>query len=168
MELKGILEKIPDFIKKYRYVVLILIIGLILMAIPEKSNDSKSNNTSITETNNEMSVSDQLKDVLSNIDGAGCVEVMLTISSGEEIIYQTDQEISTSGESNSTRTDTITLTDSERNQVGLIKQINPPSYMGAIIVCQGADSAAVRLAIVEAVSKITGLSTDRICVLKMK
>lgn len=35
------------------------------------------------------------------------------------------------------------------------------------MVCQGADNAAVRLAIVEAVSKVTGLGANRISVLKM-
>lgn len=169
MELTGILKKIPEYIKKYRYVVLVLAIGLILMAIPEKSSASDSNSNVIASTtNNETSVSDQLRSVLSKIEGAGNIEVMLTVSAGEEIIYQTDQDISVSGESNSTRSDTVTLTDADRNQVGLIKQVNPPSYMGAIIVCQGADSPTVKLAIVEAVSKITGLSSDRICVLKMK
>ena len=64
--------------------------------------------------------------------------------------------------------DTVIITDSERNQNGLIHQINPPSYMGAIIVCQGADDPAVKLSITEAVSKITGLKTNRISVLRMK
>jgi hypothetical protein len=40
--------------------------------------------------------------------------------------------------------------------------------MGAIVVCQGADSPSVKLAITQAVAKITGLGTDEICVLKMK
>ena len=55
-----------------------------------------------------------------------------------------------------------------RKQTGLVQQVNPPTYLGAVIVCQGADSASVRLAIVEAVGSVTGLSTDKITVLKMK
>jgi len=49
-----------------------------------------------------------------------------------------------------------------------VQQVNPPTYLGAVIVCQGADSASVRLAIVSAVGSVTGLSTDKITVLKMK
>ena len=41
-------------------------------------------------------------------------------------------------------------------------------YTGAVILCQGADSATVRLQIVEAVSVYTGLSSNKIMVLKMK
>ena len=51
---------------------------------------------------------------------------------------------------------------------GLIRQINPPAYLGAIVVCQGADNNTVRLAIVEAVSRATGLGADKISVLKMR
>ena len=63
---------------------------------------------------------------------------------------------------------TVIVTDSQRCESGLIRQINPAAYKGAIVVCQGADSSAVRLAITQAVAKITGLGTDNICVLKMK
>jgi stage III sporulation protein AG len=40
--------------------------------------------------------------------------------------------------------------------------------MGAIVLCQGADVPSVRLAIVDAVSKVTGLVANQISVLKMK
>jgi len=92
------------------------------------------------------------------------VQVMLSIASGERTQYITNTDSSES----TTRTETVIITDSERNESGLIEQMNPPIYRGAVVVCQGADSAAVRLAITQAVAKITGLSTDNICVLKMK
>ena len=115
-----------------------------------------------------LSVSELLGDILSQIHGAGKVQVMLTVASGEETHFQTDIKQSNSEQTDSSQSDTVIITDADRNQAGLIKQINPPVYRGAIIVCQGADSASVRLAIVDAVAKVTGLSADRICVLKMK
>ena len=60
------------------------------------------------------------------------------------------------------------IVDADRKESGLIKQVNPQKYLGAIVVCQGADSPSVRLAITQAVSRIIGLSADKICVLKMK
>ena len=41
-----------------------------------------------------------------------------------------------------------------------------PTYRGALVVCQGGDRADVRLAVIEAVSVLTGLSSDRITVAK--
>ena len=93
---------------------------------------------------------------------------MLTEALGEEIIYQTNDDISNGDTSSSSRGDTVTITDSERNENGLVRQQNPPKYMGAIVVCQGGDNATVRLAIIEAVSNVTGLGADKISVLKMK
>ena len=60
------------------------------------------------------------------------------------------------------------LTDGSRAQQALVEQVIPPVYLGAVVLCQGAGSAAVRLSVVEAVSRATGLSTNQIVVLKMK
>ena len=83
-------------------------------------------------------------------------------------MYQTDQERDNADGSQSIRIETVIVNDKDRNQKGLIQQILAPEYRGAIVVCQGADDATVRLAIIEAVADATGLGTDRISVLKMK
>ena len=60
------------------------------------------------------------------------------------------------------------ISGSDRGQEGLIKQVNAPTYRGAIVVCQGADDPVVKLSITEAVSRATGLGVDKISVIKMK
>ena len=94
--------------------------------------------------------------------------MLLTVKTGETTVYQTDEDTSTSETGSSIRKETVIITDSDRNQQALVVQVLPPDFMGAVIVCQGADNASVRLAVVEAVSKATGLGADRITVLKMK
>ena len=166
MELKTAGAKLKTLVYKNRYAALVLLIGIVLMCLPGKRDEAPQTQTAEIEM--QTSVSDELAEILSNIDGAGRVEVLLTVASGEETIYQTDQSASDTETNNSTQFDTVTITDAQRNEIGLIRQINPPIYQGAIIVSQGADRPSVRLAIVNAVSKVTGLSTDRISVLKMK
>ena len=111
---------------------------------------------------------ERLISILSQIQGAGKVSVMLTESAGEETVYQTDQNVSVSDSNSSTQKDTVTVTDDKRSENGLIIQVIPPKYQGALIVCQGADSASVRLAISQAVASLTGLGADRITIVKMK
>ena len=159
-------DKISDFTGKYRFVLLILAIGIALMLIPSK-NEQQQIETASQEVTEYVDTTTQLQQILSKISGAGRVEVMLTVASGERTVYQYDDDFS-GGETGSTRRDTVIVTDAQRAQTGLVQQIIPPVYQGAIIVCQGADSASVRLSIIEAVSKVTGLGTDRISVLKMK
>ena len=159
-------EKVRLWIKEYRYVILVLVLGILLMMLPQgKTEEKKDDNVLIPETEAVETLQEQLEQLLSLVQGAGKVRVLLTEAEGERVIYQTDGEQSSP---NSTRADTVIVSDSARAESGLVQQILPPSYMGAIILSQGADSASVRLSLIEAVSNATGLSSDRISVLKMK
>lgn len=169
MELKSIGAKCLGFLGKYKYVVIILAVGLLFMTLPDSSKPTdKTQQAGETIIRTDTPVEEQLKSILSKMDGAGKVEVLLTVAQGKETLYQTDSKISASDQSETTQFDTVITSDAQRNQTGLIRQENPPIYQGAVILCQGADSAAVRFSIVDAVSKATGLGADQICVLKMK
>lgn len=168
MDMTAVGVKVLDFIKKYRYVILVLVIGIGLMAIPERTENEPEPTAASAGTIESVDQMDALTQILSQIKGAGKVKVLLTLNAGEKTVYQTDQDTSTSAESGSVRYETVIVTDAERAQHGLIQQTVAPEYRGAIVVCQGADDAAVRLAIVEAVANATGLGADRISVLKMK
>jgi stage III sporulation protein AG len=151
-------QKLIAWISRYRYVLIVVAVGLILMLLPGGSTPKQEKPQQIQET--EADFATELAEILSKIKGAGKVEVMLTTAQGQETCYQTDSR----GEDQST----VTITDSARNETGLIRQVNPPTYLGAIIVCQGGDDPGVRLAIVESVAKVTGLGADRISVMKMR
>lgn len=169
MDELNMMEKAIIFVKKYRYVILICLLGVVLMLLPERK-ESKSKDLEFPSEQIETSedLAEQLAQIIGKIRGAGKVEVMLTVSAGAQTIYQTDPKGSFSADSGSDQQETVLITSSDKNQAGLIKQILPERYLGAIVVCQGADDPAVRLAIVEAVSDVTGLSTDKISVLRMK
>lgn len=107
-------------------------------------------------------VEERLERILSGIEGAGAVQVLLTEESGRQTLYQTDVQ---SDDSRRTE-DTVLVEDAERRETGLVRQTLEPRYRGAVVLCDGADSSAVKLAIVEAVGCVTGLGADRICVLK--
>lgn len=166
MELKGIGRKVKDFLGKYKYAAIVLLIGLLLLNLPVKKTQSSTSEQSVPVT--QTFDTDKLKEILQSVEGAGKVEVMLSVASGEQTVYQTDTDINKTGETDTSKTETVIVTDSNRSEAGLVKQVNPPTYLGAVVVCEGADSASVRLAITQAVAKITGLGTDSICVLKMK
>lgn len=148
--------KLRAWFRKYRYVLMVLLAGLALMLLPVPSEKEPVAAAQKPEAKEDMEA--RLEGILGCISGAGEVAVMLTESAGETVIYQTDGADG----------DTVLVTDAQRNEAGLVRSREPPCYLGAIVVCRGADSAAVRLAIVEAVSNVTGLGSDRISVLKMK
>lgn len=154
-------RKLTELTRKYRCFALILLLGILLMLLP--TGKAKRIEVSASELP-EASVEQRLQEILSCIAGVGRADVMLNIARGEETFYQNDLSTSEA----SSRSDTVVLTDSSRNQSGLVRQINPPVYSGAVVVCQGGDRAEVKLAVMEAVSKITGLKFSQITVLKMK
>jgi stage III sporulation protein AG len=163
MELNQWRAKALELVRKYKYVLIVLLVGVGLMLIPERKHTSEP-----VQMETAPSFSDSteaLTQILSQIQGAGKVKVLLTVSAGEQTVYQIDQTVDGSGRVDS---ETVIITDADRDQQGLVQKILAPEYRGAIVLCQGAEDAAVRLSIVEAVSDVTGLSTDRISVLKMK
>lgn len=161
MDMTVLKEKAAHWIGKYKYLILILLVGIGLMLIPSGNRQKEETAVQIQTPMQTASLADELEDILSNIKGAGKVQVMLTIKNGEQTVYQTDTPATD-------RQDTVIITDEDRAQNGLVQQIISPTYRGAIVLCHGADNASVCLAIKEAVSKVTGLDASQISVLKMK
>ena len=160
----GIKDKLKS-LGKYKYVLFVILIGVVLMLLPNKTTrKSEPAETTISEVNEE----ERIQNILQMVHGAGRVAVYLKTERSEQYIYQTDNDTSSTTDRNDQSKDTVLVTDSERNQSGLIQTVLTPKYAGAVIVCDGADDAYVKLSIVDAVSKATGLGSDKISVLKMK
>lgn len=157
-----------QFLTKYKYFFLILLAGILLMLLPMGERKTSAVPAAIPTETEVLTLQEQLSALLSQMDGAGKVQVLLTQASGEKTIYQTNEDSTSAERSETSRTDTVILTDSSRNQTGLVCQVDPPTYLGAVVLCQGAENSTVRLAITQAVSNATGLGYHKITILKMK
>ena len=174
--------KAAAFLQKYRYPALILVIGLVLLALPAKKQKStapaEQSQTAQTETlpavQTDYCVRTErsLAQILSQIDGAGQVRVMLTLASGPQTVYQTDSEeqTQTDGTQSSAvrRQETVILSRGSSYNEPAVVGTQYPVFRGALIVSEGADSPAVRYQLASAVSALLGIGTDRITVVKMK
>lgn len=159
-------ETAAAFVKKYRYVLIVLAAGLFLMALP--TQEAQQPQTQPVAEQTEPQLQETLAQLLSHLEGAGKVEVLLTQSKGPQTLYQTDEDSTVSEGTTDTHRETVLVTGTDREEAGLIRQVSSPTYQGAIVLCQGADNANIRLSIVEAVMSVTGLRSDCITVLKMK
>lgn len=160
MDANGPRQRINALFGKYKYPILVVLVGLGLLLLPTRETETPS---VPVETVREASLEQRLEELLAQIEGAGAVRVLLTEDVGRETVWQTDVQSDT----DSVREDTVILEDSDRNENGLVRRITEPSYRGAVILCQGADAPSVKLAIVEAVRCVTGLGADQISVQKM-
>ena len=88
MDIKGKMKKVTERLQKYKYVILLGIIGIALMMIPSgniQKNDTVSHSQTTVQITTEFQ--QKLAEILSDIKGAGKVKVMLTEKVGEEKIY---------------------------------------------------------------------------------
>lgn len=172
--------QIPEYIcrnfNKYKYVLLVCLVGLLLAAWPSGqsgADEPASSGDQSAQFPQSQELEQSLEETLSQMDGVGRISVMLTIKSGYRSVYAYDSQTSESSRTGSDSTEVSaekqqTMVFSGGNSQPVTVRTDGPQYQGAVIVCDGAGSAEVRLALTEAVHALTGIPSDCISILKMK
>lgn len=167
-KLRGLVQALG----KYRYALIVLLVGAVLMLLPsgkkEAADQTSSASTPQKDIPDAAAVQSELAALLSRVDGAGEVTVMLSLDYGPERFYQADEQKSTDGAGSELSSETVLYQESSSQRLPIVTKTRCPVYKGAVIVCEGADRPSVKLAIVQAVSRLTGLGSDKISVIKMK
>ena len=161
-------EKLRDIFRKYRAVGLVLLAGLLLLLLPTgKSSGQERQTSDDTQLYSLEETEQRMAQLLGRMSGVGRVQVMLTLRSGETLSLAEDSS-ATLGSGGDVRQDSQVLTVNRGSgwQEALVTRQDYPVYQGAVVVCQGAGSSAVRLAVTEAVAALTGLSTEKITVVQ--
>lgn len=153
----------------------------------EKQFVSQNSNTvvlaeedSVTDVHNqEYILKKDLEKILSNIEGAGDVQVMITYTESSEIkaMFNENVKESTTEETDSTggirtisQTDSskeVVYTEDDGKKVPITEKVIMPKIEGAIILAEGANDANIKNDIILAVEAVTGLSTHKIQVFKL-
>ena len=159
-------------LKKYKYAVLILLLGIALMLLPfgkkEEAPEAEVQEDTLTDEAYAQALEQRLEDMLCQVSGAGQVRVMLTMQTGSRTEYQTDTQISDSGTQSQEERKTVIWSEGSAYDKAAVSAVQYPRFQGALILCQGADQSTVRLSLVIAVAALTGLSSGQITVIKMK
>lgn len=163
---RKILKQLVAAVGKYKYTALILLLGIVLMCVPLHPDGREINSQKAEEINKIDDMENKLEEMLSLVDGAGNVRVLLSIQTGPAHIYQTDTQERRNSDTEETERQTV-LVSSGADELPLEIMVTYPTYKGAVVVCDGADRAAVKLAVVQAVCTATGLGSDSVTVIKM-
>ena len=146
--------------KNNQIVCIIIIIGVVFMLI--SGGDGKKEKKEEIVTSDEEA---RLEEILSDIDGAGSVSVMITYYSTNEkdIAYETKTNTA-NRELNSEESEDkkAVITDGEPM---ILKEIYP-KVKGVIVTADGGGDAAVRQAICEAVTAVTEAPAHRVKIYK--
>ena len=161
------MEKLKDILNKYRFAVLVALAGVVLMLLPAGKQEIEAADTAGEEMS--FSLEETERRMAEAMDGVGRVQVMLTLHSGETLSLAEDSS-ATLGSGGDVRQDSQVLTvnrGSGKQEVVVTRRLYP-TYQGAVVVCQGAGDSRVRLRVLETVSVLTGLSSDKISVVQWK
>lgn len=157
---------------QYKYVILTAALGVFLLLLPsggEKTADI-AGTPSAAERFDRAALQSEMEEILSSLDGVGHLKLMLTVDGGSayELARDEAQTQKRSGENTGERTqksETVVLGSGASAEV-VVTRSRFPAFIGALVVCEGGDRAEVRLRVTQAVAALTGLSTERITVVK--
>lgn len=121
----------------------------------------------------------KLKNVLSQMEGVGKVEVMITVSDGGETVVEKDHKtnatVTSENDSNGgTRTvsentseNTTIYVETEEGNYPYVQKEKLPTVVGVVVVAEGGGNAAVVSDISESVEALLQVEAHRIRVVKM-
>ncbi len=117
----------------------------------------------------------RLSDILSKVEGAGAVEVMVTYKSSEEKILAVDSYLEQSGSNelgkevtSKEEISTVLVEDASRSTEPFVIAEKMPAVEGVIIVAEGGDNSIIQQGLHSAVQAVLGVEAHKITILKMK
>lgn len=159
--------------RKYRAVLIVLLAGVLLLASAGHSGGAETDTARQTARDaadfDLAAFEQQLCDRLSAVDGVGRVEIMLSLEQTGEAVYavNTRQTTSGAGDSASFESDLTVVSDSDYGETPVTVKNLLPTFRGAVVLCDGAGDANVRLAVTQTVGTVCGIGADKVTVLKL-
>ena len=166
-------QKLLVLLEKYKFVLLVILTGVVLLTLPDLGGSATAREQAAAMESDGLAfdldgLERKLADTLSRVEGAGKVSVALTVkTSTRQVLAQDASTSQKEGETEESRSTVVVSQGSGREEAVPLQQIYP-QFQGALVVCAGADDPGIRLAMVEAVSALTGVGSDKISICKGK
>ena len=160
----------PENKKMRSNILLALLLGILLLAAGRSFSDSKEEvpqTVAAAETADRVTER-RMAEILSKIQGAGQVDVMLTYRQTEEKTIAHNETREENGGTLRTEQTAILLEDGDGATQPLVLTEMGPVVEGVVIAAQGADSPAVAAALNQAAQALLDVPAHKVAVLKMK
>ncbi|PWL49128.1 MAG: hypothetical protein DBY39_01885 [Clostridiales bacterium] len=163
--------------KKIQYLAIALIMAVVLLlyfSTLTSDGEKQQQREQVQAEQTTAEIEDKLKVILSKVDGAGEVDVVINYESSSELVpamseqsnTSSNQSETTSSETKNENRDIATIKEGGDTSALIIKEIQPV-VRGVIIVAEGAGDIGVRLQLLEAVQTFLDVSAEKVEVLKM-
>ena len=160
-------------------IILAVAIGLVILLIyflpGENRSEGEKKSSNVSGNIQKQTDEERLKAVLSQMEGVGKTEVMITYESGVELVpafESSRQETVTTGSSQSSTTvsennQLVTVYGSGGNQALILVEKNP-AIKGVIVIAQGASDLATRMNLYKAVQTVLQIPASKVDIFEMK
>ncbi len=145
------------------------IAGMLLLAFsewlpakPGAAADTKPAPTEQPAADYAAELEQRLQALLVQVEGAGRVQVMVTLYAGEQTVYAKNTDVDADG---AARSEYVLVAGT--GAPALVEQVTVPAVQGVAVVCDGGGSAAVQSRITDIVAALTGVGTSHITVTPM-
>lgn len=162
-------------------VVIAAAVGIVLLCIPQNKGEAiTTGGQGSSAATNTDDLEQRLEAVLSTVEAAGQVRVLITYSSGPSIVpvmSVSKQENQTRDESqgessrstvSSSQSDTPVTVQSGEGTQPMVQVEYAPTVLGVLVIAQGADQLEVKLRLQQAVQTVLQLPVSQIEVLPME
>lgn len=166
------IQKFFGQIMNTKVLVIIFIVGIGLMMLPGGGTSGKEEvveQQQIDSAAYKNEIEKQLKTILSSVQGAGKVDVMVTLEDEGTTVFAADEK-SDSQDKEGAMQDTNEKTYVLKNDAGggespVVLQKNMPAVSGVLVVAPGANDAEVKSKLFNAVCALLGVKAHRVEVL---
>lgn len=157
--------------KKSLILVVAGIVGLMLIifgTFGEKKEEIEENSKNQKENLSTLEYIEALENKIENIaeqiTGSGNVRVIVSVSSGTEYIYVSDEK---RGENSSSKEYVTVRTENGADELILFKEIYP-EVTGVSVACKGGDSPEIQAKLIAVISTSLNVGSNRICIVGTK
>ncbi len=165
------LTNLYEKIKKVKHIEIYIAVGLALIVAliyfsfvgnkSKKSSVTKNDNSLTTFSNSSEYIGyleNKLENVITRVNGAGKVDVVVTLEKGFEYVYVTDEETRTT--SNGTTITTCTVVTINGQPV--IQEEIYPVISGIVVIASGADDVNVKMNILSIIQTMIDIDNSKI------
>lgn len=161
-------EKLTEFIvklkkdKKTALIIFSAILGMLLILFSGTPAE-KTEKASESKTEEMIEWEEKLQKLLSSVEGAGRVKVMITYETSDEEVFAYNKDESFRENEEKFSSDYI-LVENNGSETGLRLKTVYPEVKGVAVVCDGADDPVTKEQIISVISALFDISTKNISV----
>lgn len=144
--------------------ILLIIIGTVGEKKQSDVNTNADSEKNLSTLEYIETLENKIKTITEQITGSDNVKVIVSIASGTEYIYVSNEEL----DENYSAKEYITVkTENGSDELILLKEIYP-KVEGVSVACRGGDNPEIQAKLIQVISTALGVSSNRICIVGTK